>query len=342
MPELVAKQVTLAYGSQSDVVHELTLDVPERAITSIIGRNGCGKSTLLRALARLMAPRAGVVLLDGESIQSQPTRVVARQLGLLAQSPTAPEAITVEDLARRGRYPHQSLLQPSSEGDRDAVERALDLTGMKEFRQRAVDQLSGGQRQRAWIAMALAQETPILLLDEPTTFLDIAHQVETLELIKKMNLNEGRTVVMALHNLGQACRYADFIVVMKEGQVVAEGLPEDTIDADLVREVFELDCTVVPDPVSGKPLVIPPAPNSISGAGRPKYVNAAQNNFDRSQLCSRLTRALGEDPVGHAFEYGGIVIAEMPKPWPRDTESARGLKADYLPQVCLGNAVGEI
>ena len=257
MPNLVADQVTLSYGGQRDVVHELTLDIPEGAITSIIGRNGCGKSTLLRSLARLMTPREGAVLLDGESIQNQPTRAVARQMGLLAQSPTAPEAITVEDLARRGRYPHQSLLQPSSESDRDAVERALYLSGMKEFRHRAVDQLSGGQRQRAWIAMALAQETPILLLDEPTTFLDIAHQQEVLELLLRLNRENHRTIVMVLHDVNSAAQVSDHMVAMRDGRIATQGPPADIISPVQLERIFDVACDLVIQPGNLMPVAVP-------------------------------------------------------------------------------------
>ena len=257
MPRLVAEDITLSYGGTGAVVHDLTLRVPEGAVTSIIGRNGCGKSTLLRSLSRLMTPRKGAVLLDGESIHSQPTKEIARRLGLLAQSPTAPEAITVEDLARRGRYPHQSLLQPSSESDRAAVERALDLAGMTDLRHRAVDQLSGGQRQRAWIAMALAQDTSILLLDEPTTYLDIAHQQEVLALLLRLNREEGRTIVMVLHDVNSAAQVSDHVVAMRDGRIEAQGSPADILAPDQLENIFGVGCDLVIHPQNLMPVAVP-------------------------------------------------------------------------------------
>ena len=257
MPRLVADEVTLSYGGTDDVVRDLTLRIPEGAVTSIIGRNGCGKSTLLRSLARLMTPRKGAVLLDGQSIHSQPTKEIARRLGLLAQSPVAPEAITVEDLARRGRYPHQSLLQPSSETDRAAVERALNLAGVGDLRHRAVDQLSGGQRQRAWIAMALAQDTPILLLDEPTTYLDIAHQQEILGLLLRLNREEGRTIAMVLHDVNSAAQVSDHVVAMRDGRIEAQGSPADILAPSQLERIFDVACDLVIHPQNGTPVAVP-------------------------------------------------------------------------------------
>ena len=257
MSRLVADEITLSYGGTGDVVHDLTLKIPEGAVTSIIGRNGCGKSTLLRSLARLMTPRKGAVLLDGQSIHSQPTREVAKRLGLLPQSPTAPEAITVEDLARRGRYPHQSLLQPSSETDRAAVERALDLAGMTDLRHRAIDQLSGGQRQRAWIAMALAQDTPVLLLDEPTTYLDIAHQQEVLALLLRLNREEERTVVMVLHDVNSAAQVSDYVVAMRDGRIAAYGSPAHVLTASRLERIFGVACDLVSHPQNRIPVAVP-------------------------------------------------------------------------------------
>jgi iron complex transport system ATP-binding protein len=258
-PSLRADAVTLAYDAH-EVVHDLTLDVPPGQITAVVGANGCGKSTLLRALARLMAPRAGSVLLDGTSIAGLPTKEVALRLGILPQSPVAPEGIVVEDLVARGRYPHQKLFRHWSHEDEAAVEAALDVTQMSELRSRPLDDLSGGQRQRAWIAMALAQQTDILLLDEPTTFLDIAHQIEVLDLLTDLVAAHGRTVVMVLHDVNQACRYADHIVAMRDGRIHAAGAPADVMDATLVKDVFGIEARVIEDPVTGTPLCLAAAP----------------------------------------------------------------------------------
>lgn len=248
----------LAYD-QRVIVDELSVDVPDGVITAIVGANACGKSTLLRALARLLKPQRGRVLLDGQEIHTIKTKEVARRLGLLPQSPIAPEGITVGDLVARGRSPHQKLLQQWSQSDEAAVVHALTVTDTIDLADRAVDELSGGQRQRVWIAMALAQETPILLLDEPTTFLDIAHQIEVLDLVAELNERRGVTVVMVLHDLNHACRYADHVIAMRGGAIAASGAPTDVITADLVRDVFGLECIVVDDPVSGTPMVVPAA-----------------------------------------------------------------------------------
>lgn len=253
---LVAQDLTLAYEDRT-VVEGLSLDVPHGAVTAIVGANACGKSTLLRGLARLLVPRAGAVLLDGADIQRTPTREVARVLGLLPQTPVAPDGITVADLVGRGRYPHQGWLHRRTTDDDAVVDEAMASTGVLELADRPVDELSGGQRQRVWIAMALAQQTDLLLLDEPTTFLDISHQVEVLDLLTDLNRERGTTVVMVLHDLTLACRYADHLVAMRAGRVVAAGRPADVVDADLVREVFDLEALVVPDPVSGTPSVVP-------------------------------------------------------------------------------------
>lgn len=255
-PDLRASGLRLAYDDRV-VVEDLDVVVPPGRISVIIGANACGKSTLLRALARLLAPSEGTVHLDGRSIHSMPTRQVARRLGILPQSPVAPEGLTVVDLVGQGRAPHQTWWRQWSSADQDAVTAALRATRMLEHAGRSVDELSGGQRQRAWIAMAVAQGTPILLLDEPTTYLDLAHQVDVLDLVVDLNRSENRTVVMVLHDLNQACRYADHVIVMKSGDIVAEGAPGEVVDADLVEEVFGLRCQVSTDPVSGTPLVIP-------------------------------------------------------------------------------------
>ncbi|MGP4114871.1 ABC transporter ATP-binding protein [Streptomyces sp. 4N509B] len=255
-PELRADGLRLAYGDRV-VADGLDLAVPPGRVTAIVGANACGKSTLLRALARLLAPKDGAVHLDGRALHAIPTRELARRLGILPQAPVAPEGLTVIDLVSRGRSPHQTWWRQWSRGDEDAVHAALAATGMTELAGRAVDELSGGQRQRAWIAMAVAQGTPVLLLDEPTTYLDLAHQIDVLDLVTDLNRREGRTVVMVLHDLNQACRYADHLVAMKAGRVVAEGTPGAVISEELVAEVFGLRCRVGPDPVSGTPMVIP-------------------------------------------------------------------------------------
>ena len=266
-PLLRADAITLAYD-EHEVVRDLELDVPPGQITAVVGANGCGKSTLLRALARLMRPRAGNVLLDGASIAGLPTKGVAQRLGILPQSPVGPEGIVVEDLVARGRYPHQKLFRHWSHDDEAAVEAALDVTQMTELRSRPLDGLSGGQRQRAWIAMALAQQTDILLLDEPTTFLDLAHQIEVLDLLADLVAGPGRTVVMVLHDINQACRYADHIVAMRDGRIHAAGAPGDVVDATLVRDVFGIEAHVIEDPVTGTPLCLPTARGARSAARR--------------------------------------------------------------------------
>jgi iron complex transport system ATP-binding protein len=253
---LHGRNLRLAYD-QRVIIDDLTVSVPDGQISVIVGANACGKSTLLRALARLLKPLHGAVVLDGDDIHRLKTKEVARRLGLLPQAPISPEGITVGDLVARGRSPHQSLLQQWSRADEDAVLGALTATDTLDLADRAVDELSGGQRQRVWIAMALAQQTPILLLDEPTTFLDIAHQVEVLDLVADLNERAGGTVVMVLHDLNLACRYAHHIVAMRNGAIVAAGPPADVITPEVVREVFGLDCVVIDDPVAGTPLVVP-------------------------------------------------------------------------------------
>jgi iron complex transport system ATP-binding protein len=253
---LVASELSLAYDDRLIIEH-LSLEIVTGSLTVIVGANACGKSTLLRALARLLAPRAGSVMLDGELIHRMRTREVARRLGLLPQSPIAPDGITVGDLVARGRSPHQSLFRQWSRADESAVRDALEATRTLELTDRPVDELSGGQRQRVWIAMALAQQTPLLLLDEPTTFLDIAHQVDVLDLVAALNREQDVTVVMVLHDLNQASRYADQLVAMKEGAIVASGAPGAVVTPELVAEVFGLACVVIDDPVAGTPLVIP-------------------------------------------------------------------------------------
>lgn len=252
---LHAKNITIGYGAVP-ISQDLTVSIPDGSFTVIVGPNACGKSTLLRALSRLLKPSAGTVVLDGADIATIKSKEIARQLGLLPQTSTAPDGITVADLVARGRFPHQSMLRQWSREDEAAVIEAMSATAVNNLSTRLVDELSGGQRQRVWAAMVLAQQTQLLLLDEPTTYLDIAHQIELLELFGRLN-REGRTVVAVLHDLNHAARYATHLVAMKDGQVVAEGAPGDIVTAELVEEVFGLPCTIIEDPVSKTPLVIP-------------------------------------------------------------------------------------
>lgn len=253
---LVAQGLDLGYADRS-VVRDLDLAVPDGKVTAIVGANGCGKSTLLRGLGRLLRPASGRVLLDGRSIHQQPSREVARALGLLPQTPAGPEGLSVVDLVGRGRHPHHGPLHRWSRTDDAAVARALELTGTLDLAHRTVDELSGGQRQRVWIAMVLAQETDVLLLDEPTTYLDVAHQVEVLDLLTDLNTARGVTIVMVLHDLNLAGRYADHLVALREGRVVAAGAPSEVVTSELVRQVFGLVAQVIDDPVSHTPLVVP-------------------------------------------------------------------------------------
>lgn len=253
---LKGEKLKLAYENRV-ICEDLELDVPEGKFTVIVGPNGCGKSTLLRSLCRLLKPAYGQVCLDGRNIQQVPAKQLARALGLLPQSSQAPEGIRVVDLVARGRYPHQKLFKQWSLEDQEAVFQAMQDTGVTELAERQVDELSGGQKQRVWIAMVLAQKTPIVLLDEPTTYLDVAHQIDLLELFRSLNREKGYTIVAVLHDLNQACRYADHLIAFANGQIVAQGEPNRLINAELVKQVFGLDSVIIDDPVSHTPLIVP-------------------------------------------------------------------------------------
>ncbi|WP_456696848.1 ABC transporter ATP-binding protein [Aeromicrobium sp. P5_D10] len=253
--DLRAERVTIGYDKRI-ISEELSVSIPPGSFTVIIGPNACGKSTLLRALSRLLPPQAGSVLLDGKEISQYRAKEVARRIGLLPQTSISPDGISVADLVGRGRYPHQKLLQQWSEQDEIAVAQALEATHLTDLSSRLVDELSGGQRQRVWVAMVLAQQTPLLLLDEPTTFLDIAHQIELMELFRGLHA-DGHTLVAVLHDLNHAARYATHLIAMKGGQVVAEGPPEEVVTAQTVSDVFGIESVVIADPVTGGPLVVP-------------------------------------------------------------------------------------
>ncbi|KFZ80508.1 ABC transporter [Amycolatopsis sp. MJM2582] len=255
---LHADALTLAYDGRT-VAEDLGVVIPDRSFTVIVGPNACGKTTLLRALARMLKPRQGSVFLDGQVISSFPAKEVARRLGLLPQSSIAPDGITVADLVARGRYPHQRLLRQWSREDATVVAESMRATGVDDLAERLVDELSGGQRQRVWMAMALAQETDLLLLDEPTTYLDIAHQMDILDLCAELHQKQGRTLVAVLHDLNHAARYATHMIAMRGGEVLATGAPEEVVTAANVEKIFELPCRVMPCPETGTPLVIPKA-----------------------------------------------------------------------------------
>ena len=239
------------------ILHDINLDIPSNKISVIIGANGCGKSTLLKTLAKLIKPSAGEVLLDNKAINKIPPKQLAKIVGMLPQSPIVPEGITVADLIGRGRFPHQALFSGWSKDDYEAVEQAMEIMKITEFADLDIDELSGGQRQRVWIAMALAQQTDILFLDEPTTFLDITYQIEILDLLTDLNKKFGTTIVMVLHDINLSARYADFLFTVKNGELIAEGAPSKIITSELIKETFDLDCMVIEDPISATPLVVP-------------------------------------------------------------------------------------
>lgn len=253
---LEAQDLNVSYG-ENLILEDLNLQIPKGKITVLVGANGCGKSTLLRTFARLQKAKSGHILLEDDQLHGISTKEVAKRLAILPQGPVAPEGLTVQQLIKQGRYPHQSWLKQWSTEDEKIVENALMVTQMTKFADRPVDALSGGQRQRVWIAMTLAQNTDLILLDEPTTYLDMAHQVEILDLLFDLNENEGRTVVMVLHDLNLACRYAHHIVAVRDKQIYAQGKPEEVVTAEMVQAVFHMDCTIIKDPLFGTPLCVP-------------------------------------------------------------------------------------
>lgn len=256
MNAIETKDLSLSYGGTL-IIDEMNLQIPKGEITVFIGANGCGKSTLLRSIARLLKPKSGAVILEGKAIAKLSTREVAKKMAILPQSPSAPEGLTVLQLVKQGRYPHQSWLKQWSDEDEIKVNEALKATNLEQLKERTVDSLSGGQRQRAWIAMTLAQDTDILLLDEPTTYLDMTHQIEILDLLFDLNETKKRTIVMVLHDLNLACRYAHNVVAIKDQKVFAQGKPEHVVNGSLVKSVFDMGCEVITDPLFGTPLCIP-------------------------------------------------------------------------------------
>lgn len=253
---LRGEALALAYGKKT-IAESLNVTIPDGHFTAIIGPNGCGKSTLLRTLSRLMTPVHGHVYLDGEEIQRYASKEVARRIGLLAQNATTPGDISVQELVARGRYPHQPLFTRWRQEDEDAVQRAMQATGIMNLASQSVDTLSGGQRQRAWIAMVLAQDTSIMLLDEPTTWLDISHQIDLLELLSELNRERGYTLAAVLHDLNQACRYATHLIALRDGKIVAEGAPKEIVTPALIEAIYGLRCVIIDDPVANTPLVVP-------------------------------------------------------------------------------------
>jgi iron complex transport system ATP-binding protein len=275
MSSIEVQSITLAYENDV-IIRNLSLSIPRGGITALVGPNGCGKSTLLRGLSRLLKPRGGSVLLDGRDIWSMPTKALAQQLGILPQSPVTPEGLTVYELVAQGRYPHQTFMQQWTAKDERQAQEALRITGLTELSDRPVDSLSGGQRQRAWIAMTLAQDTDYLLLDEPTTFLDLAFQIDVLDLLDDLH-KEGKTIIMVLHDLNHACRYANYLIALREGRIEAQGMPADVLDEGLVERVFGIRCQIIPDPVMGTPLVVPIGRNGKHSATPVASMNGNHN-----------------------------------------------------------------
>ncbi|GEM02244.1 iron complex transport system ATP-binding protein [Halolactibacillus halophilus] len=255
MARLYTDQLAVGYGA-SPIVKDLTLTIPDKQVTTIIGANGSGKSTLLKAMTRLIPYTSGHVCLDGQAIQTEPTKKLAQKMAILPQAPEGSEGLTVYELVSYGRFPYQSALGRLSPHDYDVVNWALDVTQVSAFKDRAIDSLSGGQRQRVWIAMALAQETDIIFLDEPTTYLDMAHQLEVLTLLEKLNQEEGRTIIMVLHDINQAARFSDYIVALKDGVITKTGTPEDILTKDVLKAVFHIDAVIGKDPTNNKPMCL--------------------------------------------------------------------------------------
>lgn len=264
---LTAEGLSVGYGDVT-IVKDVSLEIAPGAITALVGPNGCGKSTLLKAFARILTPKSGRVTLDGRSIRDYPTREVAKKMALLPQGPVAPEGLTVTELVAQGRFPHQTLFRQWSPGDRAAVEKAIQMTDLEEFAERPVQSLSGGQRQRCWLAMVLAQDTPLLLLDEPTTFLDLKVQVDLMALLSRIVAEEGRTMLLVLHELNLAAAFADHVVMMREGEIVAEGAGTEVIRPDELQSVFDLRSDVIPDPVTGRPVCLPRTPDQQTALSR--------------------------------------------------------------------------
>ncbi len=255
-PAINTQSLSLGYGDKL-IINDMNIEIPKGEITVFIGANGCGKSTLLRSVARLLKPQSGSVLLEGKAISTMSSKDVARKMAILPQSPVAPEGLTVYQLVKQGRYPYQSWLKQWSSVDEEKVQKAIEATNMTDLKDQAVDELSGGQKQRAWIAMTLAQDTDVILLDEPTTYLDMTHQIEILDLLFDLNEFENRTIVMVLHDLNLACRYADNLLALKNGAIHAQGRPEDIITPELVQHVFSMKCQISFDPIFGSPMCVP-------------------------------------------------------------------------------------
>ena len=255
MSRLNGEQVTIGYGDTT-IINHLDVEIPDGKVTSIIGPNGCGKSTLLKALSRLLSVKDGTINLDGESIHTQSTKEIAKKIAILPQSPEVADGLTVGELVSYGRFPHQKGFGRLSKKDKDEIEWSLNVTGITEFRHQSINDLSGGQRQRVWIAMALAQKTDIIFLDEPTTYLDISHQLEILELVQHLNKELGCTIVMVLHDINQAIRFSDYLLIMKEGHIIDNGPTDQVLSKEILESVFNIDAVLGKDPRTGKPLLV--------------------------------------------------------------------------------------